>query len=311
MDNTWTIGSQDTGKRFDHFLNEKLVDTSRSQIQKRIKKGSILINGQSVAVHTFLKEGDEITYEKNSDTAIENDAAATKVELPELEVVEETDSFLIINKPVGVLVHPDSKQKEGTLVDMILEKYPGLSQVGGRPERAAIVHRLDKDVSGLMVVPKTEQAYEYFKHLFKQRLIHKTYIAFVYGEPPQNEGDIRFRIARSTTSARMAARPEQEDSGKAAWTHYRVIERFRGATLLEAQIVSGRTHQIRAHFLALGNPIIGDQLYKAKHTTRNIQAPRLMLQSVGLEFTDPETDEKRMYKLEPDPSFQILKEELS
>ena len=254
-----------------------------------------------------MREADD----KKKDTRVANQATEATDELPPLNIIEETDSFLVIQKPAGILVHPDTKHSSGTLIDMLLAYRPSLARIGEDPSRPAIVHRLDKDVSGLMLVAKTQQAYDYFKHLFKERTIKKTYLAFVYGELPQQEGDIRFRIARSTTSARMAARPKQEEAGRAAWTHYVVLERFRGATLVEVQIISGRTHQIRAHFFALGHPIIGDPLYEAKHATRNIEADQLMLQSIGLTFTDPVTDEPRDYVLIPDPRFEELKRELS
>lgn len=312
--NSWIVEVKDAEKRLDVFLTEQLPTVSRSQIQKRIKRDLVLLNDAPTSVHTFLKQGDRIAMLEEAETerksTTETEPAGLP-ELPDLNIIEETDGFLIIDKPVGILVHPDHKTKTGTVIDMLLKHDPSLAKIGEDPMRPAIVHRLDKDVSGLMLVAKTQQAYDYFKHLFKQRKIKKTYLAFVYGELPQNEGDIRFRIARSSTSARMAARPEQEEAGKAAWTHYRVIERFRGATLVEAQIISGRTHQIRAHFFALGCPVIGDPLYTAKHATRKIEAQRLMLQSVGLEFTDPITDEERSYTLAPDPSFDDLRTELS
>ena len=311
---TLTAHKEDAGKRLDIYITEKFSDTSRSQIQKRIKAKRVLINNKPTSVHQSIKEGDMISLLddlSNGEQHVTDEAEEEINPLPELDIIEETDSFLVINKPAGILVQPDHKHKTGTLIDMLISHDPSLARIGEDPSRPAIVHRLDKEVSGLMLVAKTQQAYEYFKHLFKQRKINKTYLAFVNGELPQQEGDIRFRIARSSTGARMAARPEQEDSGRAAWTHYHVIERFRGATLAEVTIISGRTHQIRAHFFALGSPVIGDPLYKAKHATRSIESPSLMLQSIGLEFTDPVTDELRSYELAPDPSFEILKNELS
>lgn len=307
----WAAKNEDIGKRLDVFLKEQLADETRSQIQKVIKRGDVTVNEKSASVHQFLKEGDQISYRVKPESRAKTSASEPEAALPELDIIEETDQFLVINKPAGILSHPDFKNKRGTLIDMLLAHDPSLASIGEEPERPAIVHRLDKEVSGLMLAAKTQDAYDYFKHLFKERLIKKTYLAFVYGEPPQSEGDIRFRIARSSAGGRMAARPEQEDAGKAAWTHYRVIERFRGASLVEAEIISGRTHQIRAHFFALGCPVIGDPLYPAKHATRKIDAPRLMLQSVRLEFTDPATDETREYVLAPDPAFEQLRSELS
>jgi len=318
---TFTATLEDAGKRLDMYLTEQLANITRSQVKKLIKSGGVLINQKSVSVHQFLKEGDQIVVAQDAtrpftdipgeEKQVANQEVASTKQLPPLHIIEETETFLVIDKPAGILVHPDTKNTSGTLIDMLINHDPSLGKIGEDPMRPAIVHRLDKDVSGLMLVAKTQDAYDYFKHLFKEKRIKKTYLAFVYGELPQQEGDIRFRIARSNTSPRMAARPQQEDAGRAAWTHYRVIERFRGATLVEAEIISGRTHQIRAHFFALNCPIIGDVLYQAKHPTRTITAPRLMLQSVGLEFTDPVTDDEHTYVLAPDPSFETLKNELS
>ena len=134
----------------------------------------------------------------------------------------------------------------------------------------------------------------------------KTYLALIHHTVPNEEGDIKFRIARSSTKARMAARPSQEEEGQAAWTHYRVKQRFTGATLLELEILSGRTHQIRAHLLAMRAPIMGDPLYQLKKTDRNVIPQRLMLQSVGLAFDDPASGVRQSFHLDPDPAFAML-----
>jgi 23S rRNA pseudouridine1911/1915/1917 synthase len=160
-----------------------------------------------------------------------------------------------------------------------------------------------------MIVAKTQAAYEELGKQFRGRTTKKTYLALVHSVIEKDEGDIKFRIARSTTAARMAARPSQEEAGKAAWTHYHVLERFRGATLVELDILSGRTHQIRAHMHALGRPVIGDTLYALKKTERNVKAPRLMLQSIRLSFVDPQNNEEKSFSLPPDPAFTKLVEE--
>jgi 23S rRNA pseudouridine1911/1915/1917 synthase len=130
-----------------------------------------------------------------------------------------------------------------------------------------------------------------------------------HGSLPAEEGDIKFRIARSSTQPRMAARPSGEEEGKAAWTHYRVKERFKGATLVELEILSGRTHQIRAHMQAMQCPIMGDDLYAIKRTERKVSAPRLMLQSISLAFFDPSSGERKEFELAPIPAFETLAEE--
>lgn len=313
---TWTIEAFQAKERLDVFLNEQLPDLSRAQIQKLIKNGTILLNQQTTSVHHFLKEGDVVEEynapmaEKTSTDAVHYSTGPIE-KLAPLTIMKETADWLVINKPAGLLVHPDGVQEHGTLIDLLLEHDPKIASVGGSPERPGIVHRLDKEVSGLMVIAKTHAAYESLQRQFAERHVKKTYLALVHGEMPQEEGDIKFRIARSSTKARMAARPEKEEEGQAAWTHYRVKERFVGAALVEIEILSGRTHQIRAHFLALKHPVIGDTLYSLKKTDRNLVSPRLMLQSIGLEFTDPATGARQSFHLDPDPTFDLVIKEIS
>jgi 23S rRNA pseudouridine1911/1915/1917 synthase len=213
----------------------------------------------------------------------------------------------VIDKPAGLLVHPDAKTKTGTLIDWLLAHDPTIGKVGEDPVRPGIVHRLDREVSGLMVVAKSQRAYDDLKRQFAERKVEKRYLALVYGRVMKDEGDIKLRIARSTSQARMAARPAHEAEGRAAWTHYRVRERLRGATLLDLEILSGRTHQIRAHLQAIGHPVVGDALYAPKKIPPRPVASRLMLQSVSLAFDDPASGERRSYSIPPDPAFRELR----
>jgi len=306
----WTIKLENMGERLDIFLTEKLAPLSRSAIQKAIKNGQITINEKKTTVHHLLKTGEKIQFHESKKDSIIVPAIEKKREpIQNPTIIAESDAWLVINKPAGLLVHPDTKTQEGTLVDWLIKHDPKIAKVGENPERPGIVHRLDKEVSGLMVIAKTQAAYESLQEQFAQHKIEKIYLAFVHGEVSKEEGDIKFRIARSSTKARMAARPSGEDEGRAAWTHYAIKERFVGATLVEVQILSGRTHQIRAHFLALGHPIIGDELYKRLKTDRRINAPRLMLQSIGLSFDDPQTHKRHTFSLEPDIAFDKLTKE--
>ncbi|MDO8584060.1 MAG: RluA family pseudouridine synthase [bacterium] len=305
---TWTIDLTTSGERLDLFLTAQYPDDSRSALQKRIKSGEFLVNGKKAMVHRFLKEGDVVSRETRN---IKHKTSAPIVgaihELPvQPTVVAETADYLVIDKPIGLMVHPDSRTEEPTLVDWLMEHDPKIGKIGEDPSRPGIMHRLDREVSGLMVIAKTQDAFDSLKKQFATRLVEKKYIALVHGEINREEGDIKFRIARSSSKARMAARPEEEEEGRAAWTHYHILERFVGATLLELTILSGRTHQIRAHLHALGHAVMGDPLYTHKKTDRNVTAPRLMLQSYDLTFTDPSTNEKKNFHLEPDPSFAAL-----
>lgn len=307
MEHHWTVTSDQVGTRLDLFVCAQLPHLSRSAIAKRIKNGDVQVNGKSVSVHRFLKKNDVVEFDDESPsrskkiTARDADAGTTPAKLV---IIDETKDVLVIDKPAGLLVHPVTNKEESSLVDLLLAHDPTLKSVGENPERPGIVHRLDKEVSGLMVIAKTQRGFDHLKRQFAEHHVDKRYLALVHGVPRHAEGDIKFRIARSTSKARMAARPSHETEGKAAWTHYRVLESFNGAALLELRILSGRTHQIRAHLLALGNPVVGDPLYTLRRIGRRITSPRLLLQAVYLSFKDPVTEEDRVYTLAPDPAFQ-------
>lgn len=311
---TWKIRAEREGDRLDLFLTAEMPGRSRSAIQKLIQNGSIKVNNLPATVHRFLKEDDTVAWDGSEITArvkIDETEFEPEKPLPTLAdiLVEESDGWIVIDKPVGLLVHPNTKTKSGTLVDVLLAHDPNIAKIGEDPQRPGIVHRLDREVSGLMVVAKTQGTFDELKRQFTNREVRKTYLAFCHGSLPEEEGDIKFRIARSKTQPRMAARPSHEEEGKAAWTHYRVKERFTGATLVEVEILSGRTHQIRAHLHAMQCPIMGDTVYTLKKTDRHVKAPRLMLQSVGLEFTDPFTEERKRFELTPVPEFDAMSEE--
>lgn len=304
---SWIVGDEHVGERLDVFLTAHLEKTTRSAVRKMIQADLVTINAKPVTVHQFLKKEDKIhigTSEPQHRKTKTADVQASSV-LPPLKIIEETADWLVIYKPAGLLVHPDTQTHEGTLVDLLLAHSPAIAKVGEKPEAPGIVHRLDREVSGLMIIAKTQTAYESLQKQFAGRQVEKKYLALVHGALPHEFGDIKFRIARSTSQARMAARPIQE-KGRAAWTHYRVLERLPGATLTELQIFSGRTHQIRAHLFALGHPVMGDKLYKLRRTERTTRIPQLMLQSVELAFHDPHSGERRAFILPPDPEFARL-----
>ena len=305
----WTVTEDQVDMRLDHFLTQE-TDKTRSSLQNAIKKGLVTVSGQKPTVHRFLRLGDEIIFTPEvKPTALER--AEEKVKNPELRLptlasilIDTHPDYYVINKPAGLMVHPDNRGEGDTLVDVILTAEPEIVKVGEDPSRPGIVHGLDKDVSGLMLIARTQKGFDALKDEFAQRNVKKTYIVLVHGALPHDEDDIKFRIARSTSKARMAALPQNDSEGKAAWTHYRVLERFRVATLAEVEILSGRTHQIRAHMHALGCPVIGDGLYTIKKTEFDrTKSPKLLLQSVGIQFTDPETGERKSYTIERDPAF--------
>jgi len=205
----------------------------------------------------------------------------------EPRIIAKTDDYLVIEKPSGLLSHPSSPDKpEPSLLDFLAKHAPETKEVGD-PIRPGLIHRLDKDVSGLLVVARTQRMYDHLKHQFQEHTIEKHYTALVHGNIHKDTGEIKFRIARSTGGKRMAARPEDEE-GREALTEFTVLERLVGSTLLDVQIHTGRTHQIRAHFHGYGNPIIGDPLYKQKSTKLKRAPSRIFLHSSKLGFTDLE-----------------------
>lgn len=224
----------------DVFLTQELGLT-RSSIARQLKIGAAKINGKTASVHQFLKQGDVIEYSPQEEKKDGKEQISEPADLKGI-LVKETADWMVLNKPVGLLVHPDAHRKHGTLANMLIKHDPAMAKIGEDPERPGIVHRLDKEVSGLMVVARTQSAFDNLKKQFSQHTTTKTYAALVYGTPPKDEGDIKFRIARSAGKARMAAKPEKGEDGRAAWTHYKVIKKFRRATLLELQILwAGRT----------------------------------------------------------------------
>lgn len=305
---TWIIDEAHAGKRLDVFLTEQLAPLTRSAIKKRIEQGHFFINGTEATVHQFLKIADKVEVIEARKTSEATQKLATRL-IP--EIVAETADWMVLNKPSGLLVHPARHTTEPTLIDWLMEHDAKIGRVGENPERPGIVHRLDREVSGLMLVAKTQAAYDALHKQFAQHTIKKHYLALVHGDIPKEEDDIKLRIARSSTKARMAARPASEESGKAAWTHYRLKRRFHGASLLDLEILSGRTHQIRAHLHGIGHPVIGDPLYTRKQTDRRLTPPRIMLQSVELSFTDPTTDEVKTYSIEADPAFAVVSQQLA
>lgn len=304
MKNNITIQKESQGQRLDKFLNEQLTDYSRSQIQKMIKNGDILVNDKTVSVHKFLKDGDEIQIKtqnqklknstQNSKLPVTgNELLVTKNLFKEIKVISETDDFLVIEKPVGLLVHPTDKNETNTLVDWLIIKYPKIKSIGEDPLRPGIVHRLDKDVSGLMIIPLNQKSFEFFKQQFKLRTIDKRYRALVHGEVSKETDEINFSIGRSRTREGIfAARPpkteELNDKDKQAITEFDVVERFKNYTLLEIKILTGRTHQIRVHFKAYGHPIVGDKLYFNKKLKTKKDLSRIFLHAHYLSFAGPD-----------------------
>ncbi len=290
------VTSENSGERLDKFLLNYMAGLSRAKIQQAIKQGLITVNSKNVAPHYFLKEGDEIII--SISTTEKFDSKDGKIRAKEMLcvmsydlsdlIISKTKDYLVINKLAGIAVHGAPHIHETTVVDLILEKYPEVAKVGPDPDRPGVVHRLDKDVSGLMVIARSQNAFDGLSLQFKERTIEKKYIALVYGKMEKDEGIIDFPIERKTEGFKMAARPKGGE-GKRAITEFKTIKTYFHYTLLELKIITGRTHQIRVHLNAFGHPIVGDNLYstrKFRDKNRELGLGRIFLIATELSFTD-------------------------
>jgi 23S rRNA pseudouridine1911/1915/1917 synthase len=225
--------------------------------------------------------------------------------MQKFDIIHEEEDFLVINKPAGLLVHGAEHMEEKTLADELLLIYPDIAKVGEDPFRPGIVHRLDKQVSGLLLVAKTNKGFEALKEQFQKRTAKKTYIALVYGRVSKDEDTINFPIQRSAKGNKMAALPatvkgEGNEMGRRAISEFSIKQKFINYTLLEVKIKTGRTHQIRVHLSAYGHPLVGDDLYgtrKTKLKNKKLDLGRIFLVSTELEFTDLQ-NKTRIFKIE-------------
>ncbi len=308
MNNKYIAKNEHAGKRLDVFVTMVLRSISRNTIQKAIKGGEIIVNDRPTKPHTALREGDVILIPDL--TPASNQAKQPEPEPIKLDIVYEDKDILVINKPSGMLVHPTVRNEKGTLTAALLSHAPEIAGVGDGPERPGIMQRLDKEASGLMVIAKNHQSYAHLKRQFVEHSVEKRYIILTHGRPPHDEGMIDLAIGRASTERRMAARKDPLEGDRPARTHYRVLRYLnRDATLIEARTETGRTHQIRAHFRALGCPVAGDKLYGSRK--KNLNAPRLFLHAQTLGFTHPTTEERLIYKSEITAELQRFIESLS
>ncbi|MFH2018870.1 MAG: RNA pseudouridine synthase, partial [bacterium] len=216
-----------------------------------------------------------------------------KIDVKDIKIVAETPDYIVINKPSGMLTHSTNRLEKDSLAELLAEKYPELKKVGEDPVRPGIVHRLDKEASGLLVVARTQKMFDHLKNQFKKRTIEKEYIVLAHGKVAKDWDEINFPIARSRTTDRMSARPlakkgEIDEDSKTAKTEFLVEKRFVNFTLLRVKIYTGRMHQIRAHLLAYNHPVVGDPLYFQKKRKRmwDERLGRLFLHCSKLGFVD-------------------------
>jgi 23S rRNA pseudouridine1911/1915/1917 synthase len=288
------------GVRLDTFLREKFPDTSRGAWQRLIEEGHVLINGKPAKLTHSPRAGETVVI--HSPEA--KPATAQPEEIP-LDILFEDKSLLVLNKPAGLVVHPAAGHDDGTLVNALLHHCQGsLSGIGG-VARPGIVHRLDKETSGCLVVAKNDPTHLALSEQFAGRLVKKIYNAVVCGTPTPDSGEIHGAIARHPIQRkRMAIVPDNE--GRDAHTSYRLLEKLNASALVEAQIHTGRTHQVRVHLQSIGHPVVGDDTYGARPNKKLTEstgytAPRVLLHAKELSFTHPRT-QKEMHFSAPLPA---------
>lgn len=288
---TLTIAHSHPGERLDAFLQKNFPTLSRGAIQRLIEQGHITVNASPTKATHTPRAGEIIRIE-----IPEAKPATAQPEAIPLEILFEDKALLVLNKPAGIVVHPAAGNEEHTLVNALLHHCKGgLSGIGG-VARPGIVHRLDKETSGCLVVAKNDETHVALSAQFAGRTVEKIYVAIVCGIVPREEGNIRAAIARHPTHRKRMA-VHDDGAGRAAHTGYRVIERLNQATLVEAQLHTGRTHQIRVHFQHLGFAVAGDDTYGQRQTKKlaeltRYEAPRVLLHAHKLAFTHPRTGKK-------------------
>ena len=288
------VSVEAAGLRLDSFLASHLKDISRTRVQHAIQDGDILIN-QLVSKPSYrLRDGDQIEIDLPEPPPVELIPEA----IP-LSIIYEDDDLIVVDKPAGMVVHPGAGIDSGTLANALVHHFNSLSKVAGSI-RPGIVHRLDKDTSGLLVVAKNDLAHERLSDQFRDRQVFKMYIALVYGRMSKERGEIEERIGRGTHNrTRMAVL--KGGAGRPAHTIFEVAARYQEFTLLNVQIKTGRTHQIRVHLGYIGHPVVGDLTYgggrnneiRDTETRRAVQSlGRHFLHSARLAFNHPRTDER-------------------
>ena len=292
---------QNENCRLDKYLADKTSELSRAIIQKMIDEEKILVNGKKAKNSYKVIEGDIITVEK---LEVKEDIAL-KPQKMNLQIIHEDDDIIIVNKEKGMVVHPGNGNPDRTLANAILDRCKeSLSGIGGTI-RPGIVHRIDKDTSGLVIVAKNDKAHINISKQIQERRVTKTYIALVRGNIRENEATINMPIGRSTKDRKKMA---VSKNGKEAITHFKVLQRYNGFTLLELKIETGRTHQIRVHLAEIGFPIVGDMVYSNGKNPFGIQGQ--MLHAAKLEFIHPTTKQKVEFEAPLPEYFKKVLEEL-
>jgi 23S rRNA pseudouridine1911/1915/1917 synthase len=275
-----SVSEDDAGLRLDAFLAARGAAPSRAAAQRSIEAGAVTVDGRARPKNHRLSAGEEVRVEEPEPARREAAVAAVA-----FEVVYEDEQLLVVDKPAGLVTHPAPGHRGATLAEALAGRAAG----GEDPGRAGIVHRLDRDTSGLMVVARTEEAYAALQRMMKAREITREYLALVSGQPDAERGTIDAPLGRDRS--RRTSMSTRTDRGRSAVTHFEVIERLPRTALLRVRLETGRTHQIRAHLDAIGHPVCGDPAYGGSACGRRLGLERQFLHAARLMFRHPVTGE--------------------
>ncbi len=303
--------------RIDKFLMNKISNVSRTRIQDGLKAQRVLVNGKAVKSNFKVKAGQEVAIVLPKPPREEE----LKPEPISLDIIYEDDYIMVINKPPGMVVHPGYNNFSGTLVNGLMHYFHNLPTAINGHDRPGIVHRIDKETSGLMVVTKDKKALNALFHQFAQKTVQRHYVALVWGDLKKDEGKIDGNLARSMRDRKLMQVYEDEGVGKEAITHYQVIARFGYATFIQCWLETGRTHQIRAHMKYLGHPLFNDKMYGGDKALRGPNSakfkqfvsncfevcPRQALHAQSLGFLHPKGWEPYFFEQSlPDDMHQLI-----
>lgn len=290
------VQDNEKGTRLDSYVTSKNKELSRTAVQRLIENGDILANNNIQKISYKVASGDVIKI-----TIPEVKKIDLKAQDIPIDVVYEDNDIIVVNKPKGLVVHPAVGNPDGTLVNAIMNICKdSLSGIGGEA-RPGIVHRLDKDTTGLLIIAKNDKAHINLSNQIKNREVKKIYIALVRGNVPEDEATINMPIGRSTKDRKKMAVTK---NGKEAVTHFKVLKRFERYTLLEVKIDTGRTHQIRVHMSEIGYPVVGDMVYSNGKNEFGVQGQ--MLHAKSLDFKHPVTNEKMHLEAELPEYFREI-----
>jgi 23S rRNA pseudouridine1911/1915/1917 synthase len=305
---TYIVETGEQGLRLDVFLSRRDPSLSRSRVQRLIEQGAVRSGDRPVRSSHKVRKGETI----DCDIAPADAYDVEPEDIP-LSVIYEDASLLVVEKPAGMVVHPAAGHHQGTLVHAMLFHCRDLSGIGG-VLRPGIVHRLDKDTSGLIMAAKSDRAHQALTEQFKRRQVKKTYLALVYGNLKEDQGLINLPVGRHPQDRKKMS--TQSRRGREAATHWRVQARYGAATLLELDIETGRTHQIRVHLNAIGHPVVGDGVYGGARRANAVADPALRnalktmkrqaLHAARLSFTHPVTGEPLAFSSPPPPDMANL-----